>query len=78
MKVKMLSEMKEKESGTVHEIKGGKNLIDRLNSLGLTNGVKITVISSMPMKGPVTVQIGSSTIAIGSGMAQKILVRVSV
>ena len=76
MTAKSLSEMKDQESGIVHEIKGGRNFADRLNSLGIKPGTRITVVSSMRMKGPVTVQIGSATIAIGSGMAQKIVVKV--
>lgn len=75
MKIKLLSEMKDNEYGIVSEIKGGRHTIDRLNALGIRPGVRIAVISSMRMRGPVTVQIGSSTVAIGSGMAHKIFVK---
>ncbi|MCX5852723.1 MAG: FeoA family protein [Deltaproteobacteria bacterium] len=76
MTAKPLSEMKDEESVIVNEFKGGRNFTGRLNSLGIKPGTRITVVSSMRMKGPVTVQIGSATIAIGAGMAQKIMVKV--
>jgi len=42
--------------------------------LGIRPGKKITKISSMLMRGPVTVQAGHTQIAIGFGMANKIFV----
>jgi Fe2+ transport system protein FeoA len=46
----------------------------RLSSLGLRPGVTITKISSFAMKGPVTLRVGRATLALGHGMAEKIIV----
>jgi ferrous iron transport protein A len=59
---------------TVLEIKGGQGLKDRLLSLGIRPGKQIRKISSHFWKGPVTIMIGQARIAIGHGMAEKIMV----
>jgi Fe2+ transport system protein FeoA len=48
----------------------------RLNDLGLTPGSKVTVIKSAPFNGPLEVSVRSSRLAIGRGMASRILVDV--
>lgn len=62
------------QSGTVVEILGGHGLVNRLNSLGIRPGKRITKVSSMFLRGPVTIEVGQSLVAIGFGMAGKILV----
>lgn len=56
------------------EIAAGKTLALRLSALGLRPGVCITKISAFALKGPLTVKVGTATIALGHGMAEKILV----
>lgn len=74
--VKTLTELKPEESGTVIEIRGGHGLVNRLNAMGVIRGKKITKVSSMFMRGPVTVQVNRTMLAVGFGMARKILVEV--
>ena len=62
------------ELATVWEIVGGRDLIRRLESLGVRKGKHIKRLSSMFLKGPVTVQVGHTKISIGHGMASKIMV----
>lgn len=69
-----LRQMRAGQSGTVSQIAGGHGLTNRLNSLGIRPGRKITKLSAMMMRGPVTVQVGQSQVAIGFGMAGKIIV----
>jgi len=71
-----LTQLKEGESGVVEEIQGGFGLTRRLESLGLRAGKKVTKVSSQLMRGPITIRIGNSQIAIGFGMARKIILRV--
>ena len=58
----------------VLEIAAGRMANARLSSLGLRPGVMVTKISSFALRGPVTLKVGRSTIAIGHGMAEKIIV----
>ena len=60
--------------GIVAYIEGGYGLVNRLNALGIRPGKRITKISSMLMRGPVTIQLDSAQVAIGFGMANKIIV----
>jgi ferrous iron transport protein A len=71
-----LTQLREGESGIVVEIAGGFGLTRRLGSLGLRVGKKVTKVSSQLMRGPVTVRTGNSQIAIGFGMAKKIMLQV--
>ena len=71
-----LRQMKSGQSGKVVQIQGGHGLINRLSALGIRPGKKITKISSMLMRGPVTIQSGNSQVAVGFGMAKKIIVEI--
>ena len=63
------------QSGTVVEIKGGKMMLNRLSNLGIRPGQRLTKVSAMFMRGPVTVQLDGSQVAIGQGIARKIIVK---
>jgi ferrous iron transport protein A len=56
------------------EIAGGHQMLKKVEALGIRVGVKIKKLSAQVWRGPVTIQIGNSQIAIGFGMAQKIYV----
>jgi len=71
-----LTQLEVGQSGVVVNIQGGHGLIRRLESLGIRVGKKVTKVSSQFMRGPVTVRIDNSQVAIGFGMAKKIIVKV--
>ncbi len=71
-----LRQMYSGQSGRVMQIDGGIGMVSRLNALGIRPGKKITKVSSMMMRGPVTVQLGGTRLAIGFGMANRILVEI--
>ena len=73
-KLVTLRHMRPGQSGRVVEIQGGHGLINRLGALGLRPDKRITKVSSMLMRGPVTIQIGHTRLAIGFGMANRIIV----
>ena len=70
-----LVQMERGRHGTVLQIKGGHGVVGRLNALCIIPGKKITKISAMLMKGPVTIEVDRARIAIGFGMAKKIIVK---
>jgi ferrous iron transport protein A len=72
-----LTKLKEGESGTVFEIRGGRGLLRRLESLGIRPGVVITKITAQFMGGPIAVRLGNSRIALGFGMAKKIMIQIN-
>jgi ferrous iron transport protein A len=62
------------KKGIIRTINGGYGLIQKLDSLGIREGIEIVRISTQWMKGPVTIRYGNSEVAIGHNMAMKILV----
>ena len=71
-----LTQMQPGESGTILEIQGGHGLIRKLQSMGVRPGKKITKVSSHFWHGPQTVEIDDMQVAVGFGMAGRILVEV--
>ena len=69
-----LTSVKAGKTVKVSEIHAGRNLINKLEALGIRPGVTIKKISSQIMHGPIIVKVGQSQIAIGFGMAQRIMV----
>ena len=50
--------------------------VRRLTDLGLTPGTNVTVVKSAPFNGPLEVCVRGSRLALGRGMASRILVDV--
>ncbi|HUV75525.1 MAG TPA: FeoA family protein [Dehalococcoidales bacterium] len=73
-KLVTLRQMQSGQSGKVAQVQGGHGLFNRLNALGIRPNKRITKVSSMLMRGPVTIQLDNTKIAIGFGMANKIIV----
>ncbi len=73
-KLTTLARMGSGQSGIVVQIQGGHGLINRLSALGIRPGQRVTKVSSMFMRGPVTIQVGNAQLAIGFGMANRIIV----
>ena len=69
-----LAGMQTGQSGVVVQIQGGHGLVNRLNSLGIRPGKRITKASSMIMRGPITIEVDRAQVAIGFGMARRIIV----
>jgi len=69
-----VARMRTGDRGRIIEIAGGYGLTRRLEAMGIRPGKKITKVSSMLMHGPVTVQVDGVQVAIGFGMARRILV----
>ena len=69
-----LSQMRAGQDGIVVQIEGGRGLINRLSALGIRPGQRVAKVSSMFMRGPITVQVGNAQLAIGFGMAKRIIV----
>ncbi|MEO0077319.1 MAG: FeoA family protein [candidate division WOR-3 bacterium] len=75
MKVIPLINLASNETGVIVDIVGGRGVVSRLMALGIRPGKKITKKSAMIMRGPIVIQVDSTEIALGYGIAQKILVR---
>lgn len=70
-----LDMMRAGDSGIVVNMNGGHNMTNRLDALGIRQGKRIVKLSSMFMKGPITIKFDSVQVAIGYRMASKIVVK---
>ena len=62
------------EEFEVAELKGGRGFIRRLSEMGIYPGVKLSIVSNQGF-GPIILAVNSTRIAIGRGMAMKIIVK---
>ena len=73
---KSLADMKPGQSGVLVEIRGGHGMIRRLDALGLRLCKQVKKVSSMLMRGPVVMEVDGFQVAIGYGMASRIIVEI--
>ncbi len=64
------------EKAKVIEVKGGWGLRQKLSEMGILPGQIVTVSNSSLWRGPILVQIHSNEVALGRGVARKILAEV--
>ena len=75
--LKSLDRLGADEVGVVYSIDGGRGLVRRLSSMGLRPGVSVRLVCAQPARGPVVVEVGGMMrIALGRGMARKILIEI--
>ncbi|MBN2232218.1 MAG: ferrous iron transport protein A [Deltaproteobacteria bacterium] len=58
----------------VVRLDGGPNMTQRLDSMGLRIGSIVNKVSNNPFRGPVVFRIDQTELAIGYGMASRIMV----
>jgi ferrous iron transport protein A len=63
------------EEGFILSIEGGYHARAKLEALGIRPGKKIRKMSSQIFKGPVVISIDGREIALGHGLARKIIIR---
>ncbi len=71
-----VAQMRTGQTGTVVGVMGGLGLARRLDALGIRPGRQVTKMSSTLFHGPVTLGVNSSRVAVGFGMARRIVVKV--
>lgn len=69
-----LAEMPAGKTGVVAQLTGRAGFARHLASLGIRPGKKLTKINSVFMRGPVIVEVDRARVAVGHGMARKIMV----
>lgn len=74
--IRSIIDLRAGESGKVVQIDGGHGVVNRLEALNIRPGTTITKLNSSFMRGPVTVRVDRTNVAVGFGMAKKIFVGV--
>jgi len=71
-----LDKMPSGKKGIITDVQGGHGIVQKMHVLGIRPGKEITKISNQLMRGPIIIRSGNTEIAIGYGMARKIMVEV--
>ena len=74
MKKLSLVQVKANEKVRILEILGGSNLESKLLSMGVYKGKSVSKLSHIGLKGPVVIKAGRTILALGHGVAEKIIV----
>jgi ferrous iron transport protein A len=74
-KVITAAQMAAGQVGAVISIESGTMLRNRLEALGIRTGKRIRKVSSAFMRGPSVFEVDGCNIAIGFGMASRILIK---
>jgi len=69
-----LAEMRTGQTGTVVGVLGGHGLIRRLDALGIRPGKRVIKLNSTLFRGPVMLRVDNTQVAVGFGMARKIII----
>lgn len=69
-----ITQLKNGEKGKIVEIQGKGGVGSKLEAMGIRVGVEIIKLGSQMMGGPITIQVGNTKVAIGYGMAHKVIV----
>lgn len=70
-----LTELTIGQQARIVEITGGYHMLARLTRMGIHKGIKLSMVSTpIIRRGPVVVSVSSAQVAIGHGMAMKIMV----
>ena len=71
-----VAHMRPGQTGIVVGLRGGRGMAARLNAMGIRPGLPIGRQAGQPFRGPVVVRVGATQLALGFGIAQRIMVRV--
>ena len=74
--IQTLDSMKPGQKAKVVEVQGGWGLRQKLSELGIFPDQVVTLASASAWRGPVLVQVYSNEVALGRGVAKKVLVEV--
>jgi ferrous iron transport protein A len=69
-----LTELEAGQEATIVAILGGRGMQSRMRGMGLTEGQRVRKVSALALGGPIVVRVNRAQVAIGRGMARRILV----
>jgi ferrous iron transport protein A len=69
-----LDQVNENKKATVIDIRGGQGIRQRLGQMGIHPGDTITMLRIGALRGPILIEVHSSQVALGRGIASKVIV----
>ncbi|MCF7878652.1 MAG: ferrous iron transport protein A [Candidatus Omnitrophica bacterium] len=71
-----LLQLNSNQAAKIAATKGGRGLLLRFNNLGIRKGAQIKKVAGYFRGGPIIIKVNGTQLALGKGMASKILVEV--
>jgi len=69
-----LDQVDENRKAKVIDIQGGQGIRQRLSQMGIHHGDTITILRYGALRGPILIEIHGSQVALGRGIASRIIV----
>jgi len=69
-----LDQMYENRKAKVIDLQGGSGIKQRLSQMGIHPGDTITILRYEPLRGPILIEILGTQVALGRGIASKVIV----
>jgi len=69
-----LTQLRAGEKARFIGVRGGWGIRNKLEAMGIRPGKIITKISTQIMRGPITIQVGNTQLAISYGISKRIIV----
>lgn len=69
-----LDQVYESKKAIVIDIRGGRNIRQRLSQMGIHHGDIITILRFGALRGPILIEVHGSQVALGRGIASRIIV----
>jgi ferrous iron transport protein A len=69
-----LDQVNENRKAQVIDIQGGQGIRQRLSQMGIHPGDRITILRYGALRGPLLIEIHGSQVALGRGIASRIIV----
>lgn len=74
MKIMTLAQLKGNTKAKILDVSGGRAITSRLMNMGIYKGKELLKLSHIGLRGPVVVKAGRTILALGHGIAEKIIV----
>jgi len=72
-----LSELSNGKKAKIVGLNGGHGLRRKLRTIGIREGKLVKIVTTQPIGGPIVIDIEGEQVAIGRGMARKIMIEIS-
>ena len=64
------------QKGIIIQIIGGRGMQSHLRTIGVREGKLVRIVTKQPARGPIVLEIDGNRIAMGRGMAMRVLVEI--
>ncbi|HIH98397.1 MAG TPA: ferrous iron transport protein A [Thermoplasmata archaeon] len=71
-----LANLGPRQKGTIIQIIGGRGMQSHLRTIGVREGKLVRIVTKQPARGPIVLEIDGNRIAMGRGMAMRVLVEI--